>query len=147
MTQEDIFLRGTHARLKLRRLSDASAHFLRSGTTIGPTRQGPPRRTTLVSTSEPDRLRALLAAAYGIMGVVRKRRTVRMVGRTRVHLDEVEDLGRFIELEVVLDAGEPIERGLAEARRLMVALDIQEGQLVSQAPIDLLQETRSLPAR
>jgi hypothetical protein len=65
----------------------------------------------LVRTTEPDHLRGVLGAACGIMGVVRKRRTVRMVGRTRVHLDEVEGLGRFIELEVV-----PRHRGVPRGR-------------------------------
>jgi len=31
-----------------------------------------------------------------LVGVVRKRRTVRMVDRTRVHLDDVEGLGTFV---------------------------------------------------
>jgi hypothetical protein len=87
----------------------------------------------------PDRVRDVLATAYGIIGVVRKRRTVRMVDRTRVHLDEVEGLGTFVELEVVLGDGEPAESGVVEARRLMAALGIQEDQLVSRAYIDLLQ--------
>jgi adenylate cyclase class IV len=70
-----------------------------------------------------------------------------MVGRTRVHLDEVEGLGRFIELEVMLQPGEPLERGVAEARDLMTTLGIEESQLVSQAYIDLLREAGSPPAR
>jgi len=81
----------------------------------------------------------VLATVYGIIGVVRKRRTVRMVDRTRVHLDDVEGLGTFVELEVVLGDDEPAESGAAEARRLMAALGIQEDQLVSRAYIDLLQ--------
>jgi hypothetical protein len=80
----------------------------------------------------------VLAAACGIIGVVRKHRTVHVVGRTRVHLDEVEGLGRFLELEVVLDTDQPVEQGLPEARRLMAALGIQEDQLVPQAYVDLL---------
>jgi len=93
----------------------------------------------LVPTAEPDRVRDVLATVYGIIGVVRKRRTVRMVDCTRVHLDEVEGLGTFVELEVVLGDGEPAESGVVEARRLMAALGIQEDQLVSRAYIDLLQ--------
>ena len=66
-----------------------------------------------------------------------------MVGRTRVHLDEVEGLGRFVELEVVLEDGEPVEQGVWEAHRLMAALDIQEDQLVSHAYLDLLPPSAS----
>jgi len=41
-----------------------------------------------------------LGLALGIKGVVRKRRVVYMIGQTRVHLDQVEGLGYFMELEV-----------------------------------------------
>jgi predicted adenylyl cyclase CyaB len=92
-------------------------------------------------------LRDVLAAACGIIGVVRKRRLVRMVGRTRVHLDEVENLGRFVELEVVLDEGEPVEQGVVEAHGLMAALGIQQEQLVSHAYVDLLHEAGGVPSR
>lgn len=81
------------------------------------------------------------------MGVVRTRRTVRMVGRTRVHLDEVEGPGRFIELEVVLDTGESIEGAVAEAHGRMAALGIREDQLVSHAYLAMLREAGSPPAR
>jgi len=43
---------------------------------------------------------AALGQALGIKGVVRKRRMVYMIGQTRVHLDQVEGLGEFMELEV-----------------------------------------------
>jgi len=43
---------------------------------------------------------AALGLALGIKGVLRKRRTLYMIGQTRVHLDQVEGLGDFMELEV-----------------------------------------------
>ena len=36
----------------------------------------------------------------GSLGVVKKHRMVYMVGQTRVHIDEVEGLGHYLELEV-----------------------------------------------
>ena len=55
-----------------------------------------------VPVAEPTRLRDALAASCGLIGRVRKRRVVYLVGRTRVHLDCVDGLGDFLELEVVL---------------------------------------------
>jgi adenylate cyclase class IV len=145
LAQEDTFFRCPGGRLKLRTLSADAGELIyyERADHAGP-------RTSdygLAPTVEPGRLRAVLAAACGIIGTVRKRRTLHMVGRTRVHLDEVEGLGRFVEVEVVLDDGEPLQRGVAEARGLMAALGIQEDQLVPQAYVDLLQQRQRLAAR
>jgi adenylate cyclase class IV len=55
-----------------------------------------------------------------------------------VHLDRVEGLGDFLELEVVLAEDETIAGGEAVARRLLVELQIAEAQLVELAYVDLL---------
>lgn len=44
-----------------------------------------------------------LADTAGILGVVRKVRWVAIVRRTRIHIDTVEGLGHFAELETVVD--------------------------------------------
>jgi adenylate cyclase class IV len=64
------------------------------------------------------------------------------VGRTRVHLDKVEDLGHFLELEVVLSEGEGQEPGVEEAHRLMAALGIPATHLIEEAYVDLLAQPR-----
>jgi len=145
LEQEDTFFHCPRGRLKLRRLSADVGQLI---SYERPDQPGPETsHYALTATTEPDRLRDVLAAACGIIGVVRKRRLVRMVGRTRVHLDEVENLGRFVELEVVLDEGEPVEQGVVEAHGLMAALGIQQEQLVSHAYVDLLHEAGGVPWR
>jgi adenylate cyclase class IV len=62
-----------------------------------------------------------------------------MVGRTRVHLDEVRDLGHFLELEVVLRDGEAAADGEREAHALLAALVIPPDALLAPAYIDLLE--------
>ena len=136
LLQEDTFFEGARGRLKLRRLSPTSGeliHYHRPDVTGPKTSE-----YMLVPTTEPDRLRQALASAYGVAGAVCKRRVVRMVGRTRVHLDEVAGLGTFVELEVVLAAGESAEDGVAEAHRLLAALGIGAEALVAGAYVDLL---------
>jgi predicted adenylyl cyclase CyaB len=96
-------------------------------------------RYVVYRTSDPDTLGQALTAALGVRGRVRKRRTLYLVGPTRVHLDEVEGLGDFVELEVVLQPHETASDGIAVARRLMDKLGIAQDQLVTGAYTDLLQ--------
>jgi adenylate cyclase class IV len=96
-------------------------------------------RYLCASTPEPAALREALSRALGVRAVVRKTRTVHLAGRTRIHLDRVEGLGDFIELEVVLAPGEAASRGIAVARELMALLEIEAEDLVEAAYVDLLE--------
>ncbi len=82
--------------------------------------------------------KSALSAALGIRAIVRKRRTLYMAGQTRIHLDEVEGLGDFVELEVVLLDGQTTEDGTAIADSLMRALAISPNDLTPGAYADLL---------
>ncbi|MFN2187221.1 MAG: CYTH domain-containing protein, partial [Candidatus Promineifilaceae bacterium] len=84
-----------------------------------------------------------LESALGIRGIVRKRRWLYWVGNTRLHLDIVEGLGAFVELEVVLSTGQRIEEGEAIATSLMERLGISKGDLIEGAYIDLLESATS----
>ncbi|KAM6385893.1 adenylate cyclase CyaB-like isoform 1-T1 [Alca torda] len=81
---------------------------------------------------------AVLGQALGVLGVVRKERLLYLVGQTRVHLDHVEGLGDFLELEVVLTEEQTLEDGERVARQLMKELGIEEQDLISGAYMDLL---------
>ena len=83
-------------------------------------------------------MKALLTASNGLLGVVAKKRELFFIGRTRVHLDEVEQLGTFLELEVVLNEKETSKAGMAIADELMASLQIESDQLVSNSYFDLL---------
>ena len=135
--QEDTFFHTPQGRLKLRVLAPDR------GQLIYYQRQdaaGPKRSDYLVATTgEPDALKAVLAAALGVRGVVRKQRHLYLAGNTRVHLDHVEGLGTFVELEVALGPGQTTEEGQAIAIGLMTELGIQKVDLVEGAYIDLLQ--------
>ena len=61
-----------------------------------------------------------------------------MVGQTRIHLDFVEGLGSFVELEVVLQDPESTDEGHAIARKLMDRLEIKDCDLVGGSYVDLL---------
>lgn len=137
LTQEDTFFHTPHGRLKLRRLAPDHGqlfYYVRPDTFV-------PKRSDyyISTTSEPDKLKEVLVAAWGICGVVRKHRILYKVGNTRIHLDDVEGLGHFVELEVVLAAEESTEKGRSIAMNLMAKLGIAEEDLLNNAYIDMLQ--------
>ena len=137
--QDDIFFHCATGRLKLRAFSASSGEliFYRRANISGPKESFYIRSAT----PNPASLREALRLAYGEAGRVCKRRTLYRVGRTRVHLDRVEGLGHFLELEVVLDEHEPAEAGVAEAHALMAKLGVEASQLIEGAYVDLLART------
>lgn len=134
--QDDTFFRCETGRLKLRDFLDGSGEliFYRRANLAGPKESFFIRS----STSTPGALREALSLAYGQAGRVIKHRTLFLVGRTRIHLDRVEGLGNFLELEVVLAENEPAEVGAAEAHDLLRRLGISAFDLVEGAYVDLL---------
>lgn len=136
LVQDDTFFACAQGRLKLRQFGDGGGeliHYSRGDVT------GPKVSDYVISKAPaPDVLRECLSRAIGVTGRVRKRRRLYLVDRTRVHLDQVEGLGSFVELEVVLRDGEPVERGEAVAGEIMGALGIASSQCIEGAYVDLL---------
>ena len=134
--QDDTFFHCPEGRLKLRDFGNGQAEliFYRRANEAGP-------KTSfyrITPTRDPEGLRETLTLAYGEMGRVVKQRTLYLIGRTRVHLDQVQGLGDFMELEVVLADGEDEAHGLNEAKELMEKLEVRQGDLVEGAYLDLL---------
>jgi len=136
LNQDDTFFHCPHGRLKLRDFGDGRGELIAYERAD---RAGPKASHYRISeTADPTGLRATLSDALGVLGRVRKHRQVIMVGRTRVHLDKVDGLGEFMELEVVLEPDEPAEAGQREAEELMAALGIGADELIEGAYLDLI---------
>ncbi|PBI89337.1 CYTH domain protein [Variovorax boronicumulans] len=139
IAQDDTFFRCENSadRLKLRTFAPDRAEliFYRRANSSGPKESF----YLITPVATPDALRESLALAWGLAGRVRKQRRLFLVGRTRVHLDRVEGLGEFLELEVALQEGEPTDAGVAEAHALMARLGVTVDQLVQGAYVDLLR--------
>ena len=135
--QEDTFFNVPRGRLKLRQLAPDFGQLVYYERTDA---SGPKRSDYLLAgTSDPAALKAALTAALGVRGVVRKTRYLYMIGQTRIHLDEVEGLGNFMELEVVLRPGQSDVEGQAIAEELMDKLGIQRDDLLEGAYMDLIE--------
>jgi len=104
-----------------------------------PDQEGPKRSDYYLTRSDdPENLRRVLELAYGIRGVVKKTRYLYRIGQTRVHLDTVDKLGQFIELEVVMAEGQSDAEAQKIAEDLMSALGVEKGDLIDAAYMDLL---------
>lgn len=135
--QDDHFYAAPNGRLKLRRFADGTAeliHYIRP--------DGPQARASdyvRVPVVDAAAMHAALARACGELGRVTKRRWLLMSGATRIHLDRVEALGDFMELEVVLAAGQSDASGRRRADTLMQQLQLAEADRVVGSYLDLLR--------
>ncbi len=137
LQQDDTFFHCAKGRLKLRQFADGSGELIAYDRADA---QGPKTSTyAVVPAPDPQALREALARSCGLRGRVRKQRTVYLVGQTRVHLDRVEGLGEFMELEVVLRDDQSDSDGQSVAQALMARLQVPASALLAGAYLDLLE--------
>jgi predicted adenylyl cyclase CyaB len=133
--QTDTFFQAPHGRLKLRVIAERKAELIWYDRP-----DSPGARTStyhLVSVSDPAGLKAALAAAVGVRGVVRKRREIYLWQNVRIHLDDVEGLGTFVELEAVITTDAEAAQAPAQLRELSPLLGLREEDCLAAAYVDL----------
>jgi adenylate cyclase class IV len=142
LVQTDTFFHAPHGRLKLREFADGSAELIayERSDQAGPKLSSYERAPV----SGAAALARALARSNGVSAQVHKRRTVYLIGQTRVHLDRVENLGDFAELEVVLAENQSQADGEHIAHELLRSLQIDPALLVASAYADLLAQKNSL---
>ena len=135
LVQEDTFFNTPTGRLKLRRFPEGPAQLIYYERAD---RAGPKSSSYWITeTADGKGMQEVLSRSLGVLGVVKKVRHLFLIGQTRIHLDEVDGLGTFAELEVVL-VDQSAEQGVCEANELMKKLAINEQDLIERAYIDLL---------
>jgi adenylate cyclase, class 2 len=100
--QRDTYFHVRQGGLKLREESPGRPHLIQFQRPDRPEQRQSDYRIVVVE--DADAARSALAAALGILGVVVKRRHLFLWKQVRIHLDEVDGLGHFIELEAVARA-------------------------------------------
>ncbi len=134
--QEDIFFNVPRGRLKLRILAPDKGELIFYER---PNICGPKQSSYLkAESSDPLGLKETLTKALGVKGVVRKTRKLYLYEQTRIHIDDVEGLGSFVELEVMLQENQNTEDGIVIAENIILQLKIDKKELVDVAYIDLL---------
>jgi adenylate cyclase class IV len=140
--QDDTFFHVPQGRLKLRQFADGSAeliHYHRADAAAAKASD-----YVRVPAPDPAALREALARACGTQGRVRKQRCLFLTGQTRIHLDRVEGLGDFMELEVVLRPDQTDAEGAAIAEALMQALGLADAPRLAGSYLDLLSSSAGM---
>ena len=148
--QRDTYFSGSVGRLKMREEQIKSCgnegfpyrvgkliHYARSDSTEP--KESDITAVTLEDESEVKALKVVLERSYGVSVVVdKKRRLYNLGGRTRIHLDYVVGLGKFLEIEVVVQPNESPEHANKEIASIMASLGIESKFLVAKSYSDLV---------
>ena len=100
---------------------------------------------------DPEGLRAILVDSLGVLAVVDKKREIFLLGDVKFHLDQVEGLGSFVEIEVIADIDPPDSEDEAShsvdhdgmhktCREWMSRLRIADGDLLAHSYSDMIVE-------
>ncbi|HYN91566.1 MAG TPA: CYTH domain-containing protein, partial [Thermoleophilaceae bacterium] len=134
--QRDTYFARARGRLKLRQQEpgdDELIQYSREDSTDA--RTSSYRR---VPTEEAEALREALDGAYGTLVTVTKRRRLLLWEGVRIHLDEVEGLGSYLEFEAVAEPGSDLSEEHRKVERLREELEVADNQLVAASYSDLL---------
>lgn len=96
-------------------------------------------RIAPVIVPDPVALAETLDAAWGKYAEVDKHRTLYLYQNIRIHLDEVVNLGRFIEFEAMLEREDDQQLAHDNLKRLMNLFQIEDGDLVENSYGDIMR--------
>ncbi|KAK7604951.1 hypothetical protein V9T40_006137 [Parthenolecanium corni] len=141
--QEDVFFNVPGGRLKLRKRADYSVSELIYYDR--PDTEGPKLSVySKCNIPHGDDLLNILTMALGVRGVVKKTRHLYIHDQTRIHVDDVEGLGKFVELEIVLSKDQTPEDGQKVVESIMELLQIGKADLIDCAYLDLLNRSTTV---
>ncbi|XP_062141731.1 uncharacterized protein LOC133849575 [Drosophila sulfurigaster albostrigata] len=93
-----------------------------------------------IEVDEPAVLEKILSQSNGTLGVLVKRRMLFLHEQTRIHMDDVHDLGHYMEFEVCLEPEQTLEQGQAIAEVLCKTFGILESDLMTGSYFDALNK-------
>jgi homotetrameric cytidine deaminase len=142
IVQRDSYFGGSRARVKLREQTPGEDELI----AYRRPDDDEARVSEYLRVAVPDAaaLREALDSAYGTSVVVAKRRRLLLWEGVRIHLDEVEGLGSYMELEALAPRDEDLEPARAKVAKLRAELQIDDANLVAGSYSDLLLDGRAL---
>jgi adenylate cyclase class 2 len=139
--QVDTYYIVSNGRLKLREQAGEKAElifYVRSD-------ENQPRESyyEIYNSSNPELLKNILKRACGLDTVVKKQRILLMYHNVRIHLDSVQDLGHFLELEAVINKTYSQEESQKNLEKLHTLLEERELIPESLSYVDLVKQKQT----
>jgi adenylate cyclase, class 2 len=98
---------------------------------------------TLMPVAEPKTLKVMLTESLGVKAVVKKSREIYFIENVKFHIDEVEGLGSFVEIEAGNNLKDvPVEELQRQCNRYLQLFEIKAEDLGDRSYSDLLLEGR-----
>ena len=140
LIQKDTYFRVPRGRLKLRETEGETAELIYYERSEETTERW--SRFTRERVAGPAGLARVLTEAFGVLAVVRKRRELYILRDARIHIDDVEGLGTFVEFEVT---GGETPATIATMRELRDAFGIGDESVVKVSYSDMILAKRISP--
>jgi len=145
--QEDTYFSLGRYRLKLRESCSGESWLIGYSRPDGPEARKSQYRLTKVT--DPAGTRAIMAKQWGVKVTVKKyRRLFIWEGRVRIHVDQVDTLGAFLEFEALLsdDDGYDESAALLDVARLRHDFGIQDRDLIATSYSTLIKQANEIPS-
>jgi predicted adenylyl cyclase CyaB len=136
LRQADTYFASLRGRLKLRETAGFQAELIYYDRDESAAMR--PSDYQVARTTDGDALKALLTSALGVLAVVRKRRTLLLLDTVRIHLDNVEGLGSFVEIEAPVKADEDEAAAERHLGALIGGLGFDADDGVRESYLDLM---------
>ncbi len=140
--QTDTYFNVPNCRLKLREgtIENALIHYIRADVS------GPKKSEVMLYLTKPgSKLKDILTRAIGVKIVVRKKRKIYFAGNLKFHLDTVEELGSFVEIEAIDTEGTIGQIKLKkQCESYLKKFGIEEPDLISGSYSDMLMGIKTI---
>lgn len=133
--QTDSYFNVPEGRLKIREgnIENNLIHYHR------PDIEGPKNSLVTLYKSNPEStLKEVLTRALGIRVIVKKKREIYFIDNVKFHIDEVDSLGSFIEIEAIGTQKDSTEQLRNQCNQYMKLLEVKNSDLVTNSYSDLI---------
>ena len=134
--QTDTYFNVPNGRLKLRQGNIENNLIFYQRKETGGTKQS---NVDLCKVDDADSLKEILVKALGVKAVVKKQREIYYIGNVKFHLDTLEGLGSFVEIEAANRFEDiPVEKLKQQCEAYMKEFGVEDGDLIRQSYSDMV---------